>query len=134
MDAREHIAAGEDHLDIADTKNTYSEASAHHVARAHAHFAAATAYLLLDTQPLELVEAEGVFDFTPGAPVVSPKTWCARCGHAYENGAPACDCAGDRPVDPEAEPKWQRDYERRVEALRYTEGDPECIARHGGRP
>lgn len=62
MNGREHIEAGEAQLALADTKTTYSEAAGAHVARAHAHFAAATALFLAETDPAELTEADTPFE------------------------------------------------------------------------
>jgi hypothetical protein len=54
MNGHEHIEAGEAELAVADTKTTYSDAARAHVMRAHAHFAAATALFLAETDPDEL--------------------------------------------------------------------------------
>jgi hypothetical protein len=54
MNGHQHIAEGEHELAVANTKPTYSEAAAQHVARATAHFTAAVARFLAETDPAEL--------------------------------------------------------------------------------
>lgn len=85
MNGHEHIEQGEHELAVADTKTTYSDAARAHVERATAHFTAAVAIFLGETDPAELRDDEVdepllgyVGEPVPG--VVGPPSCDGSCG------------------------------------------------------